>query len=215
MRSVVVVLPASMCAMMPMLRTFVRSVSTSCATAKFPLFRLLGCCCRYARRPLYRQASVSPAVVREGPVRLGHLVGVLASLDGGTQAIARVEQLVRETLDHRLLSALLREGHQPTQGQRGRPLRADLDGNLVGGTTDPAATHLEGGLHVVEGALEGDNRIGTSLLPGLFERTIDNAFGQRFLPVEQDFVDELSHQLRPVDRVTDQRSLGCGALARH
>src|SRR6478736_2485294 len=176
MRSVVVVLPASMCAMMPMLRTFVRSVSTSCATAKFPLFRLLGCCCRYARAtvPMSRPAAParparwSPAVVREGPVRLGHLVGVLASLDGGTQAIAGVEKLVRETLDHRLLSALLREGHQPTQGQRGRPLRADLDGNLVGGAADAAATHLKGGLDVVEGALEGDNRIGTSLLPGLF-----------------------------------------------
>jgi hypothetical protein len=32
MRSVVVVLPASMWAMMPMLRTLLRSVSTSCAT---------------------------------------------------------------------------------------------------------------------------------------------------------------------------------------
>src|SRR6478735_3552913 len=189
MRSVVVVLPASMCAMMPMLRTFVRPVSTSCATAKFPLFRLLVRCVRYARRPASAHIAgvQSPAVVREGPVRLGHFVGVLASLDGGTQAIACVEELVRETLDHRLLSALLREGHQPTQGQRGRPLRADLDGNLVGGAADAAATHLEGGLDVVEGALEGDNRIGTSLLPGLFERTIDNAFGQRFLPVEQDF----------------------------
>ncbi|SLH77803.1 Uncharacterised protein [Mycobacteroides abscessus subsp. abscessus] len=36
MRSVVVVLPASMWAMMPMLRTFFRSVSTSCATEIFP-----------------------------------------------------------------------------------------------------------------------------------------------------------------------------------
>src|SRR4051794_23414322 len=103
MRSVVVVLPASMCAMMPMLRTFVRSVSTSCATAKFPLFRLLDCCCSYARS---RSAPgvESPAVVREGPVRLGHLVGVFPPLDRGTQAVAGIHDLVGQPFDHRLLA---------------------------------------------------------------------------------------------------------------
>jgi len=50
-----------------------------------------------------------PAVVRECPVRLGHLVGVLTPFDGGTQAIARIEDLVGQTLDHRLLPARLRE----------------------------------------------------------------------------------------------------------
>ena len=59
------------------------------------------------RRHAVTAAGVrSPAVVREGPVRLGHLVGVLASLDGGTQAIAGVEELVGEPLDHGLLAAL-------------------------------------------------------------------------------------------------------------
>src|SRR5689334_1682044 len=106
MRSVVVVLPASMCAMMPILRTFVRSVSTSCATARFPLFRLLGCSWCYAGA-VSRRRSKSPAVVREGPVRLGHLVGVFPSLDGGTQAVAGIQDLVREALDHGLLPASL------------------------------------------------------------------------------------------------------------
>ena len=119
-----------------------------------------------------------PAVVREGPVRLGHLVGVLASLDGGTQAIAGVEDLVRQTLDHGLLAARLREADQPAQCQRGRPLGTHLDGNLVGGATDAAAAHLEGGLDVVESALQGDDRIGAGLVTGLLERTINNALGQ-------------------------------------
>src|ERR1700751_4500826 len=137
MRSVVVVLPASMCAMMPMLRTLVRSVSTSCATAVFPLFRLLGLL--FQLRPAVSDVAAGgsgpprhlPAVVRECPVRLGHLVGVLTPFDGGTQAIARIEDLVGETLDHRLLSARLREADQPAQRQRGRPFGADLDGHLV------------------------------------------------------------------------------------
>src|SRR5882757_2400773 len=137
-------------------------------------------------------ALKSPAVVREGSVGLGHLVSVLASLDGGAQTVARVEQLVGQTFDHGLLPALLREAHQPAKCQRGGPLWADLDGNLVGGATDATAANFEGRLHVVEGALEGDDRIGTGLVTGLFERSINNAFREGFLPVQQNFVDELS-----------------------
>src|SRR6478736_6421427 len=98
MRSVVVVLPASMCAMMPMLRTLFRSVSTSCATGLFPA----RCSCRPLRDQCYLccQPALeepthsgnagaaqyvppgvdSPAVVRERLVGFGHLVSVLATL---------------------------------------------------------------------------------------------------------------------------------------
>src|SRR5437588_12643092 len=158
MRSVVVVLPASMCAMIPMLRTLVRSVSTSfCATEVFPLFRLLG----YFAVSLDPAPSpgVSPAIVRERAVCLGHLVGVLAPLHGGTQAIAGIQDLVRQALDHGLLTTLLGEADQPAQCQRDRALRTHLDRHLVGGATDTAATHLEGGFHVVHCALQRDHRV--------------------------------------------------------
>src|SRR5688500_9597015 len=108
MRSVVVVLPASMCAMMPMLRTLLRSVSTSCATGVPPgksgaKGGVNGCReCRPAA-----SAHRLPAVVGERAVRLGHLVGVLAALDRGTEAVRRVEDLVGETLGHRLLATRL------------------------------------------------------------------------------------------------------------
>src|SRR3984957_7200406 len=129
MRSVVVVLPASMCAMMPKLRSLLRSVSTSCATEVFPLFRLRNCCCQFAiavvsLRPMPATSTaagrrISPAVVRECPVRLGHLVGVLASLHRGTQPVARVQNLVGQSFDHGLLPALPRKAHQPAKRQRG------------------------------------------------------------------------------------------------
>ena len=41
-----------------------------------------------------------PAVVREGPVGLGHLVRVLALLDARAETVAGVEQLVRQALDN-------------------------------------------------------------------------------------------------------------------
>src|SRR5688500_2345265 len=113
MRSVAVVLPASMCAMMPMLRTLLRSVRTSCATF---VFSSRSRCVRFRVRggasgrspgapPVGRghRGRGSPAVVREGLVGLGHLVGVLATLDRGTEAVGRVEDLVHEALGHRLL----------------------------------------------------------------------------------------------------------------
>ena len=58
----------------------------------------------------------SPAVVGEGAVGLGHLVGVLAALDRGTQAVGGVQDLVHQTLGHRLLAALRGEADQPAHG---------------------------------------------------------------------------------------------------
>src|SRR4028118_1190781 len=151
MRSVVVVLPASMCAMIPMLRVLASwaallaicrllFVSGPRAGARgwpgVPAGGVLVDGVRHqrgattsgsARRPCSTRPSCGgprgawprhrgrgwgrggvpsggrlPAVVREGLVRLGHLVGVLAALDRGTEAVAGVEQLVHEALGHRL-----------------------------------------------------------------------------------------------------------------
>src|SRR5918993_3887311 len=88
-----------------------------------------------------------PPVVREGLVGLRHLVRVLAPLDGGTEAVAGVEQFVLQTLDHGLLAAGLRVLDQPAETESGLTRRADLDRNLVGRATDPAAADLEGRLH--------------------------------------------------------------------
>src|ERR671916_757289 len=106
MRSVVVVLPASMCAMIPMLRVLARVAWVSAMDlSSVDRVRVRG-----PGAPPAAGAGESqpgwrlPAVVREGLVRLGHLVGVLAALDRGTQTVARVEQLVHQALGHRLLA---------------------------------------------------------------------------------------------------------------
>src|SRR5690554_4001808 len=126
MRSVVVVLPASMCAMMPILRTLLRSVSTSCATG-----------CRPYVSGGMRGVGL-PAVVRECSVGLRHLVRVLAALDRSTETVRRVEDLVRETLGHRLLTTTLRVAHEPAQREGVRAVRLDLDRDLVGRAADAA-----------------------------------------------------------------------------
>src|SRR3954451_23361517 len=105
-----------MCAMMPMLRTLVRSVVMSTATCVVPLARwcwVVRCepqglsprsaPCRVSAGSAPWRAC-SPAVVREGLVRLGHLVGVLTTLHGRAEAVGGVQDLVHEALGHGLLA---------------------------------------------------------------------------------------------------------------
>src|SRR3712207_6449068 len=104
MRSVVVVLPASMCAMIPMLRVLASWASLLAIIS--PL--RFGPCSGAGDRPALPWAAgasgrASPAVVREGLVRLGHLVRVLAALGRRAQTVAGVEQLVHQALGHGLL----------------------------------------------------------------------------------------------------------------
>src|ERR687894_2488673 len=161
-----------MWAMIPMLRTLPRSVSTSRATRfLFPSVVAAGPAAgvlRIGRGPGWfapGRPRRSPAVVRERLVRLRHLVGVLAALDRGTEAVRSVEQLVGEPLDHRLLTACPGVRDEPAQAERGRAAGADLDRHLVGRATDAAAADLEGRLHVVERTLQRDDRVGAVALP--------------------------------------------------
>src|SRR5580658_3744981 len=123
MRSVVVVLPASMWAMMPMLRVFSRGNSrvvlaisvVSCSlivagdSETTPQARAAKWMGRY--RP--RRASRLPAVVRERLVRLGHLVDVFPTFDRRAEPVRGVEDLVRQSQRHRPLAAEPRVAHEP------------------------------------------------------------------------------------------------------
>src|ERR1043165_1753634 len=184
-----------MWAMIPMLRTLARSGSTSRATRIFPCLAELSGLAR------------SPAVVGEGLVGLSHLVRVLTALDARPEAVARVEQLVHDALDHGLLTTAAGVADQPAQREGGAATGLDLDRHLVGGTTDTARLDLDRRLHVVESALERDHRVGAGLLTGALERAVDDLLGDGALAVLQHLVDQLGDQRGAVDRVGDQRPL--------
>src|ERR1700730_16960861 len=100
MRSVDVVFPASMCAMIPMLR-----VSSSLnARGIVPLKKILS------------SAKRLPAIVREGLVGLGHAVHVFFLLHRSAARIRGVNQLIRELVHHGLARALTRILQQPADG---------------------------------------------------------------------------------------------------
>src|SRR5690606_30376969 len=201
-----------MCAMMPMLRTLFRSVSTSRAIESNPLSVSVWVPTYAGRRG---PAQASPAVVRERLVRFGHLVGVFATLDARAQAVAGVQQLVLQPLDHRLLAAGPRVRHQPAQRQRGGTAGLDLDRHLVGGSTDATALHLDGRPDVVQRPLEGDDRVGAGLLAGALQSLVDDALGLGALAVLEHLVDQLADQRRVVNRVVDQWPLRGRSLTRH
>src|SRR5665213_3397453 len=152
MRSVVVVLPASMCAMMPMLRTLSSAIS---------------------RAVISRTFFFLPAVVREGLVGLGHLGHVLATLHCSTDTVARVDNFVGEPLGHGLFATLLREIRQPADSQCSGATGSNLHRDLVRGASDAATLHFEFRAHVLQCALQGGDRIGAGLLLNLLERGVD------------------------------------------
>src|SRR6266702_2111998 len=149
MRSVVVVLPASMCAMMPLLRTLAGSTAAFVAMVACLLSGVPP-----TRRPAAALDLLLPAVVSERAVGVGHLVGVLASLDGGAQSVAGVQQLVHQSLGHGLLATGAGVADQPAQREGVRPARLDVDRHLVSGTADAAGLDLDGRLDVLQSALE-------------------------------------------------------------
>src|SRR4051794_20826267 len=159
--------------------------------------------------------GVLPAVVREGAVGLRHLVRVLAALDRGAEAVRRVEDLVGEALGHRLLAAGLGVAGQPAQREGVRAVRLDLDRHLVGGATDAAALHLDGGAHVVERLLQRHDRVLAVLRSHVVERAVDDALREALLAVDEDLVDELTDDRGAVHRVGDDWTLRGGTLAGH
>src|ERR1700675_1944219 len=155
MRSVVVVLSASMCAMMPMLRVRAKgysrissdlpprftacSVPDNCILSGFsgifsaglamlrlsPFQRKPGLGARYVAA-LYP----SPAVVREGLVGLGHLVHVFPALHRSTGAVGSVHDLGHKSLGHRVLATRAAVVDEPAKRERGTTLRPNLDRHL-------------------------------------------------------------------------------------
>src|SRR5919204_5656760 len=151
MRSVVVVLPASMWAMMPMLRVFSSEYCRSTSSSAF--------CLLYTRRggpvsaPLFVGLPL-PAIVRERLVGLGHLVRVFALLHGRAAIVGGVEQLGCELLGHAALGAPSRGTDHPAHGQRRAAIGPHLHRHLVRRAADAARLHLDRRLDVVDGRLE-------------------------------------------------------------
>src|ERR1039458_8891896 len=159
MRSVVVVLPASMWAMMPI---FLQRSNGTCLGKIFSV----SCYAPPSGRNVDLKISASrllPAVVGKGLVGLGHAVHVFLLLDGGPAIIGGIEQLVGQLVHHALFAASAAVGQNPADGQRGTAVGIDLDRDLVVGPAHAAGLHFQHRLGVFHGLLEQLNGLFASL----------------------------------------------------
>src|SRR6476646_1342137 len=97
--------------------------------------------------------------MRESFVRLRHFLKIFPALDRCADAIAGIQELAGEALGHGLFPALAAIPDDPADRQRRRPAGTDLDGDLVGGATDPAAAHLELRADVLDRTLQHRDRV--------------------------------------------------------
>src|ERR1700739_2312950 len=126
MRSVDVVFPASMCAMIPMLR--VSSSLNALPMVPETAFFSPG---PVAPVSLTATTHSLPPVMRERLVRLRHAMHVFLLLDRSAARVGRVNQLIRELVDHRLARALPRILQQPANRQGLPSERIHFHRNLV------------------------------------------------------------------------------------
>src|SRR5580698_7179151 len=107
--------------------------------AMIPMFRVFS----RGKARAATATDMSVPEVREGFVRLGHLVGVFFALDRGADAVGSIHQLAGELLGHALAAAPTRVADDPAARQRLAPVVADLHGHLVGGIADTLRLDLE------------------------------------------------------------------------
>src|SRR3954468_4103017 len=184
MRSVVVVLPASICAEIPIFRY--RSIGVARATV-------------VTKRSFGKGWQKRlPAVVSEGLVGLCHAVRIFALADGGTAVLSGIHQFVSEAERHRLLAAVTGSLDDPAHSQCLATSGANFNGHLVGGTTDPARLHFDDRLYVFQRNrqhLDGLGAFLSCLLPDTIERAVNDARGGRLLAALHDDVHELGEHV--------------------
>src|SRR6202043_1675704 len=188
MRSVDVVFPASICAIIPMLRVssslnalpmcpgsacFADTCFPDCGFA-VPCF-VVSCCVESFTgtiQPSFHYVTLLPAIVRESLVGFGHAMHIFFFLHGAAASVRSVDQLVSQLIDHGLARAFPRILQQPANGQRLPAERIYFHGNLVVRTTDTPGLYFQQRLYVLDRLVKNLQRIVVRFLGYLVHRAI-------------------------------------------
>src|SRR5229473_4562471 len=199
-RSVDVVFPASMCAIIPMLRVS-SSLNALPIVPKTAFFSPVRVATASLTKPPFPYQRPLPAIVRERLVRFRHAVHVFLFLHCPAARIGRVDQLVRELVHHGLARALPRILQQPANRQRLPPERIHFHRNLVVRAAHAPRLHFQQWLHVLDGLLENLQRIVVGLLRHLIHRAVKHSLRRRLLAFPHHRADELLHDVAGIDRI--------------
>src|ERR1700736_4214464 len=170
MRSVDVVFPASICAIIPMLRVssslnalLMCPCSACFADTCFPASGFAVPCfvdsCGVKSftgtiQPSFNCTSPLPAIVRKSLVRFGHAMHIFFFLHGTAASVRSVDQLVSQLVDHRLARAFPRILQQPANGQRLPAEWVYFHRNLVVRAAYAPRFYFQQRLHVLDGLIK-------------------------------------------------------------
>src|SRR5579864_5552729 len=232
MRSVVVVLPASMWAMMPMFLH--RSNGTVLGTA---LLLPSGLQTRFCHpeatcfsspeelrainpallaKLLTRAFAASlPPVMRERLVGFRHAMYIFFLLDGGAAAIGGIQQLVAQLVNHSLFAARPGIGNDPADRQRRPPVGIHFHRHLIVRAAHAPGFHFEQRLRVFHRLLEQLQRLVAALRFQARKRFVEDAFGGRALTLPHHRVDDLRHQVLAVKGISPDRPFCDISFTRH
>src|SRR6266853_1765544 len=201
MRSVDVVFPASMCAMIPMLRvsSSLNALPIAPGTAFFSPARVATASLTPTTYSLL--APFLPAIMRERLVGFRHAMHVFLLLHRSAARVRRVNQLVRELVHHGLTRALPRILQQPANCERLPAERIHFHRNLVVRAANATRLHFQQRLHVLDGFLENLQRVVVGLLRYLIHRAVKHPLRRRLLAFPHHRADELLHNVAGIDRI--------------
>src|SRR3990172_3933639 len=200
MRSVEVVFPASIWAMIPMLRVY-----SSC---DLPAMRVSVSINPAASAPL-------PTIMGEGLVGLGHAVHVLFPLHGAALPVGGIQQLLGQLVHHAFARPGPRVQQQPADGQGLPSVGIHFHRYLIVGAAHAPRFHFQHRLDVFHGLIEHLQRLVMGLLADLFHGAVKDALRGRALAVPHHRINELLHQVAVIDRVTRYRAPRNESFARH
>src|SRR5580704_16372308 len=231
MRSVVVVFPASMWAMMPMFlqrsngtvlgTTLLFSGPTS-SSFDFAVLQsgdlvienqTTGFNYKLTRLP--NDSIALPSVMRESLISLRHAMYVFFLLDGRAFSIGSVQQFVAQLVDHPSFCTPAGIGQQPADRERCAPVGIDLHRHLIVSAAHAAGLHLKQRLRILHGFREQLQSFVATFFLHFRKGVVKNALGGAALALPHHRVDKLRHQIRTIDGIGWQGPLCCMSFTRH
>src|SRR3954468_5003454 len=153
--------------------------------------------------------------MRERAVGFGHLVRVFAALDRGAYVVRGVHQLGGETVSHALAGALAGRAYNPAHSQRLAAVALDLNGDLIGSTTDAAGLHLDDRGGVAHRLVEDFDAGALGATLELFDRVVHDALGETFLAALHHLIDKSRHHQAVVACIGQKLVLLVSTSSRH
>src|SRR6266849_5357030 len=156
-----------------------------------------------------------PAIMRESLVGFGHAVHIFLLLDSAAARVGRVDQFIREPVNHGLSGTFARILQKPANGQRLPAERIHFHWNLIVCAAHATRLHFQQRLHVLDGLLEKFQRVVVALLGHLVHGAVKHALRRGLLAFPHHRADELLDEIAAVDRVSGLCATADNSFAWH